>query len=368
MAQIVCPECKKEVTVFDQVCPYCGAPISPRKGDGTTSPPKKVTRYLLVGLLVLLALAITGWNLYVAYLDPEAAQVRAYEKAVRRYNSGDYVDAMYQLEALGDYQNAEELALSSKYNLAYQAMESRDWQGAVFYLRNLDYEDSEKMLTDCNFMIDLRVTIQFYLENASNPDYDEKILLSADLAGLEKYKEAEFFDAALGICATEYIEGLQKQLEALDYDRNSEYQVAWYGGLVVRLRVLDLLYREYNFMEDNLDFVGTYINHLEFYEKWFDAMCAMEINGHKQVKAPVANRSYIELYFRNDTYHTSTQTFEVKFWRDEDQKMLLGTSYATVENIDYYGDYTVLVNVPAAVGDGRFYYSCSHYYEEIVLN
>ena len=371
MARIVCPACEERLSAPVEECPYCGFPIpSHIKEDAekTAKRKKKTKRTIFVVLLVLLALGITARNVYVAYFDPEVAREKAYEKASRRYNSGDYLNAMHQLEGLEGYLNADELLLSCKYNLAYEAMRSGNWDRAVSYLTDLNNEDSQKMLTDCYFMIDLGVTIEFYMENIEKPEWEEEILLSTALSYLEKYRDAEFFDASLEVCANEYVSGLEKQLEALEYERNSKYQLAWYGGMTARLQVLDFLYREYGFMAGNKDFVVMYLSHLEHYEKWFDAMCAMEVNGHKQVKDPVADNSCIELHLRNDTYFTSTQTFEVKFWMDEDQKLLLGTASETVENIGYYGDYVVRIYVPAAVRTGSYYYTWTNYYEDIILN
>ena len=121
-------------------------------------------------------------------------------------------------------------------------------------------------------------------------------------------------------------------------------------------------------MEDNKDFVGAYINQLEYHENWLEAMNAMEVNGHKRVKDPVGSEGYVEYYFKNDTKYTSTQTFEVTFWKDKARKQLLGTSSATVENIGPYGQYTVHVRLPATVKQGTYYFSWTNYYDEIILN
>ena len=66
--------------------------------------------------------------------------------------------------------------------------------------------------------------------------------------------------------------------------------------------------------------------------------------------------------------YTSTQTFTVTFWKDEEGKQMLGNSSVTVENIKPYKEYTVRVPLPATVREMPYYFNWSNYYEEILVN
>ena len=376
MALIICPECAKQVSDRASVCPQCGYPISSGSGKYTNryvavqkaKPVKTRKLFVVLGLVAVLALGLMAGNWYLTVSNPENAQEKAYLEAAQHYYSEDYLDAIAHLETLGNYKNSAEMLLSCKYHLAYEAMQVFDWEKAATYLTGLNYESSEQMLVDCSFMMVLEESLLHRMEATSKESWDDRSLISTELAYLNEFRNADFFDMVLGMYADSYIRGLDKQLESLNYERTVSSQLGWNGGMVVRCEVLEFLYREYHFMEDNKDFVGTYINQLEYHQKWLDAMNAMEINGHKRVKDPVGNQSYVEYYFKNDTKYTSTQTFEVTFWKDKDRKQLLGTSSATVENIGPYGQYTVRIPVPATVQGDAYYFSWSNYYNEILIN
>ena len=369
MALIVCPECARQISDRATVCPHCGFPISKEDMPVRTAKPAKTRRiFVIVGLIAVLAAGVMAGKWYLTNSDPEAALEKAYLEASQRYNSGDYKGAMSRLESLGDYKNTAELMLSCKYNLGYEAMKDSKWRIAASYFKDLNYESSENLLVDCRFMMALEESVLYRMEIISKESWDERSLISTELAYLEEFRTAAFYDVVLGMYAGSYIDGLEDQLESLNYGRNSNAQMNWYAGTVTKMQVLDMLYRNFGFMEDNKDFVGTYINQLGYYEKWLDAMNSMEVNGHKRVKDPEGNELYVEYYLKNDTMYTSTQTFTVTFWKDEEGKQMLGNSSVTVENIKPYKEYTVRVPLPATVREMPYYFNWSNYYEEILVN
>ena len=369
MALIICPECRKQVSDRAMVCPHCGFPISKEAMRVQPAEAKKTRKsFVVLGLVVILAAGLLAGKWYLTKSDPGTAQEKAYEEASQRYNREDYLGAMSYLGTLGDYKDAAQMMLSCKYNLGYLAMKNAAWDTAAVYLTGLNYESSEKMLMDCHFMMALEESVLYRMDITSQESWDERALISTELAYLDRFRTAEFYDVVLGIYAGTYIDGLDQQLESLNYGRRSAGQLNWYAGTVTQMQILDMLYRDFGFMEDNKDFVGTYVNQLEYYQKWLDAMNTLEVNGHKRVKEPKGDEFYVEYYLKNDTMYTSTQTFYVTFWKDEEGKQMLGNSSVTVENIKPYKEYTVRVPVPATVQTVPYYFSWDNYYEEILIN
>lgn len=195
-------------------------------------------------LILLIAISLCGCN-YQDYADAEAL-----------FAEGKYSEALPLYESIGDYEQSSERAKECKYQLAKAAFSDNEWSLAIEYLTDLNYADSEKMITDCNFILDLQRSILNRMEqNKYNTDYTT--LTNTELSYLGKYIEAEFSSPAIKKFADEYIGGLQTQKKALSL-KYSEHQIEWQRGITQRYHVLNELLNNYNFLSDNMDFVATY--------------------------------------------------------------------------------------------------------------
>lgn len=410
MALIICPECGKQVSNRALSCPNCGYPITPsleNDNNSHTSSHKQIKKkrkrpILLIVIIISIMIAITI-VFYQSVLSPEAKLEKAYAEACDLYNNKEYKQALIQFEPLGnyrnsadvvkwckygiaqehitskewesainylseiDYKNSDELILLCKYNQGIEAMGSFDWLTAVSFFSDLEYQESEKMLLDCSFMIALEESVLRRMEASAKENSDFRSLVSTELAYLDRFRNADFYDSAIRIYAKKYLDGLDMQLSSLTYKLYSEYQHDWNAGIVMRYEVLSNLYEKYGFMADNKDFIGEYVNQLEYHKKWLKEFESLERNGHKSVKEPIGTNSYVEYYFKNNTNITSTQTFDITFWKDKDGKQLLGTSSITVEDIGPYEEYTVRVYIPAAAQNINYWFNWSNWYNDIKI-
>lgn len=318
MALITCCECGKQVSDRAASCPNCGCPISLIAVDSTginiqtvtdtaqktlvsakSEKGKKKKRFLLIGVVSLIAL-IAAVFVYSMCFSPEA-----------------------------------------KYTKGITAMEAFDWETAANYFTGLDYEESEKMLTDCMFMMALEESVLRRMEKTGKEASDYRSLVSTELAYLEKFKNAEFYDNTIKAQAKKYIEGLNKQLDGLTYDYYCEYQRDWNTGLVARYEALNALYEKYNFMADNNDFIGEYIKQLSYHQKWLNAFKSLEKNGAVRTKDPKWTYNYIEYYYKNNTPYSCSYVFDIVFSEYKEYNKRLGTTTVYVNDVGPYSEYTV---------------------------
>lgn len=366
MALINCPECGKQVSDRAIACPDCGCPIAStaavaneaatpvaQKSEVVLKKKKKATLIIAISVMVVLFLvSTTAVYLYVTAYSPKAVQAQAevaqyqeYCDTVELYNDGAYAEALVRFEEMQNYENSVEIARWCKYELGKAAMVAFDWETAALYFTDLSYGESDTMLTDCSFMLALEQSVLRRMEINAKESSDYRSLVSTELAYLEEYRNATFYDGKIKLQAGKYIKGLDTQLDSLTYDYYYEHQDGWHTGMVARFEVLDYLYRNYAFMTDNHDFVGAYINQLEYEQKWLTAFDAMETSGHADGNWKFTS-SYVEICFKNNTRYTSSQTFDFVFWGDEAETKHLGTTSVYVQNIGPYSEYTVRAYYP----------------------
>ena len=107
-------------------------------------PEKKKRKLWWVPLCVavLLLLAVAGWFL--------TADMRAYQEALALEMQGAYLEAAAVFEELGDYEDAPERLLSSRYAHAEKLRKGRSYADALAIYEALgNYEKSEDRLREC---------------------------------------------------------------------------------------------------------------------------------------------------------------------------------------------------------------------------
>lgn len=318
MALILCPECGKEISDKASACPNCGCPIQPAEIPNPVvqrtaeEKPKKKSKAAPITVIVVIAVLGMLCTVYFGFLSTGAKLRSTYNKATTLYNTGNYVEALPMYEGLGEYSNSADAAIWCRYELAkeaisngyyetakgylegvdflesamlskqcdyqlgIQAMEAHDWETAAAIFERLDYENSGKMLTDCSFMLDIEQSITRRMEINAKESSDYKTLVNTELAYLEQYRKATFYNVEIGRLAKKYLEGLDKQLAALNYEYYYEFQLKWYEGMVKRYDVLISLHKNYGLMSNNQDFVGTYIKQYEDVKRTYNGIVALE--------------------------------------------------------------------------------------------
>lgn len=379
MALIICPECGKQVSDRAATCPDCGCPIAsnvegnnaPNTPVETANVPKKSKKPLIIAVIALLLVIAAGIAVYTLVFSPEAQAKKLYAEALELYNAGSYSEALSRFETLGTYNDAEALTVCCKYELGKAAMESFDWATAVSFFTGLNYEDSERMSTDCSFMIALEQSVLRRMEINAKENSDYRNMVTTELAYLEEYRNADFYDPVIRAQAKKYIYGLDKQLSGLTYEFYYDFQVEWYAGAVARYEVLSKLYHEYHFMAENKDFVGEYVSQLEYYQKWLIALKKLDESGQINVEWNFTY-NYVEIHLKNNTQYATTQIYEFHFYGDEEHTKYLGMTTVVVNDIQPYSEYTVRAYYTAAAKTSYSNYGLwvqwNTYYQEIKIN
>jgi len=255
---------------------------------------KKIITILLVSVISLALVACDSKD----YSDAEAL-----------FEAGNYADAHQIYTRLGDYNDSSEKAKECTYLLGQAAYDEYDWDLAIEYLTDLNYKDSEKMLTDCMFITDLKTSILSRMDqNKRNTDY--KTLTMTEMAHVGKYSDAVFFSPEIAKYAEEYIDGLNTQKDALSL-QYSEYQIAWQEGIVKRYHVLYELLTNYGFLDDNVDFVATYSEY-DYQADYLEALKAINQDLLSQLEGYVFD---MHSYYFSGNYHNNTKyAFDLQFY------------------------------------------------------
>ena len=276
--------------------------------------------------------------------------------AEKAYSAGDYDTALSLLNN-NSYSASKELIDKCNYQLAEKAFADGDYASAITLLIDNSYSESEALLKKCNvekekheksdytFLADLEKSILRRMEINSKEQSDYAQIVGTELAYVEKYYNASFYDASLKKLAQKYISGLRKQKEALSEFYAWDYQDKWYNGLVARYEVLNELYKKYDFLKDDKDFVGEYIYKLDYWQKWLKAFKELEAMFSKQYKEDKywrTDNQYCYFTFTNTTKYTFTNQMDVWFY-SYDGNTLLDKVTVITEDIHPGDQFTIKI-------------------------
>lgn len=227
-----------------------------------------------------------------------------YKKAVALYEAEDYEGAKALFDALGDYEDSAKYAADCAqvldYGKALSLYDAGSYEEAALLFEALgEYQDSVKRAVDCRFLLDIAASILNRRDqNAKNTDF--LTLTNTELAYLEKYRSASFFNSELKRLSTDYLAGLDQQKAALDLAKDtSDYQIEWQDGMMKRYRVLNDLYQNFGLLKDDMEFVATYVTNLQKEEDYLAALKAIDEDLHAQLD---------EYWFDGvDSYHFSAK-------------------------------------------------------------
>lgn len=300
-----------------------------------------------------------------------------YQDAIDKMNQGDYQAALEIFDDIPNYEDASSKASECRYQLGIEAITSEDWELAIEYLSDLDYEDSADLLelatrekgmsenADNDFLSALEASVLDRINSVSNENYDNKTVVNTELVYVEEYKDATFFDENLKALAVKYIDGLNMQKDALGNENFSEVQIEWQKGIVARYEVLRDLYEQYDFLSDNTDFIAIYVSACEDQQNLLRAYEALDDDIASQMNSD-SFQWYIsgnEVYWtlKNNTNYTYSTTFNITLY--DANNVVFDEATDFIENIPAGSSYTVsfYVSDPGRIGS----FDWNNYYDAI---
>ena len=252
-------------------------------------------RVILLALLTVLVLAIlAGAGLYLR----DSMLMR---EADINYNAGEYSSALARYKVLQDAllfkQEAFQKADYCNYNLAREAMENEQWEEAKGYLnevKSFELDSVNKLLKECDDGLEaeadrLRSYDKIFLEDLEraitlrlDPDDDGDVVVREQMF-LKDYDHRYFQDQKLRDYALRYLDALQQQYDARSEIYKSERDLAVHDAKLLNYEVLDGLYRDYQFMADNVQFVGEFVGELPRMREYNASLHEVYADMHGQI-------------------------------------------------------------------------------------
>lgn len=308
-----------------------------------------------------------------------------YSKAEELYNGGEYAAALELYNALGEYEDSTAKAKMCQYAIANEYFENAQYEDALAIYKELgEYEDSSEKAAFCEKEIGMTTNADYDFlaaleksvsERMAKPDdADRSILVNTEFAYLGKFENATFYDDTIKELSALYLKGLHEQEEALKSEIQSDYQVAWQQGIVHRYEALKRLYEEYEFMADNMDFVGTYVMKYDSQKGLLDAYIAIEADISAQTSVedlPIdfkfSNKQGTMSYtLVNNTAYTFSTVFEYTFLSDDGT--IFYNSNAYIENIKPGNSYVVSIYIDGKnCKTNNFNWEWNNYYTDVQL-
>ena len=284
-------------------------------------------RVILLALLTCLILFLIGVG--VLYLR-DSYVMREGDIA---YNSGDYISALSRYRVLQQVfpfkQEAFQKADYCFYNLGREAMENEEWEEAREYLsqvKSFELDSVNRLMKECEdgieakadrersydkiFLEDLEKAITLRLD----PDDDGDAVVREQMF-LGDYDHRYFQDQKLRDYALQYLNALQRLIDARSEIYKSERDLAANDGVLMNFEVLNALYQDYGFMADNVQFVGEFIGELPHMRTYNASLHEVYQDMHRQIDRTATwpaetNRPFnYTTDYRNNTQHTVSLQF-----------------------------------------------------------
>lgn len=316
MALIICPECGKEYSDRAKACPNCACPAphigSMETSDNEAVQPKAKKKHSIIPSIILIALlAVGAWYAYRIWL----------------YHDG--LNAMYS----GNYSTARKR------------------------LENLDYSDSKWVLNDISFLEDMEAIVR---EDISR-DYNDTDIMEAATQTLKriwKYQAVEFHTEGFDSIVDQYTEGLERIVNADDYESANAVQFEILAGKYYCDQVIVNLHENLGFMQNSTVYDEVYTDILSEEEAYLTAFNDLAEGGHIETRSGDFWNSSVKLYMRNDTDYRFEQAYIFNFCKYNTEE-LLDTVTTDILEIEPHSEYTVSIDVPQSARNG---YSVNYSY------
>lgn len=291
-----------------------------------------------------------------------------YNNALAHMEKGEYDEAAAIFEELNFYKDSAEKLVYCSYEAGKAAAESGEWDKAIEFLKDLKYNDSEKLYEQCKirkgmdekadsaFLEALEECVRWRMNYGD--EAVSEVLSEREYYALFPFKEEEFYQKDIRKAAKDFIAAADRQIDALYVEtRRCSKQLIWTEALVEQYAVLNTLYENYGFMADDSEFVNKYIDGRERIEKLLKMYTEINIDlfddfSNINYYEPDGNDCYAE--FVNNTDYEMTVKFYFQI-HSEDYSELYLTTADKVQRIKPNSEYRVTVygglDVPYGIVD-----------------
>lgn len=317
MALIICPECGKEYSDRADACPNCACPAthvgSTDASGNVISQPKVKKRHSIIPTIILIALlAVGAWYAY---------RIWSYHSGLNAMYSGNYSTARKRLEGL-------------------------------------DYNDSNWLLNDISFLENMEALVREEVSLGYDGTDVTAERASQTLEKIRKYQAMEFHTDGLDSLVDQYTEGLERIVNAYNYDSANAVQFELLAGKYYCDQVVVSLHEYLGFMQNSAVYDRVYTDILSEEEAYLTALNDLAESGHVEEKNGDFWNSTIKLYLRNDTGYKYEQVYIFEFCRYNSDEVLDSVTTDTLK-IEPHSEYTVSIDVPQSARSG---YSVNYSY------
>lgn len=329
-------------------------------------------RVILLALLTVLILAIlAGAGLYLR----DSMLMR---EGDINYNAGEYSSALARYKVLQDSllfkQEAFQKADYCNYNLAREAMENEQWEEAKGYLnevKSFELDSVSKLLKECDDGLEaeadrLRSYDKIFLEDLEraitlrlDPDDDGDIVVREQMF-LKDYDHRYFQDQKLRDYALRYLDALQQQYDARSEIYKSERDLALDDARLLNYEILDALYHDYQFMADNVQFVGEFVGELPRMREYNASLHEVYADMHSQIDRVAAwpEETYFPNHYSTDYRNNTNHTISLQFYYyiyTWNQQRYLEDSYYSINDVPPQTNYKVVMVEPDSYAGVSFF-------------
>lgn len=256
-------------------------------------------------------------------------------------------------------------ACSSKTDQVNKLYENGQYQEAVDLLETMDRdEEAEAIYIECNkhlkadydFLDALEQSLsdRCSKEEDNSDNADILPLVNTELANLEKFKDAEFYDAELKELCDKYLEGLELQKEGCNEKTAADQFAKIEGGRIMREEVVADLYEKYGFCADNPDIIAACVTSLPEHKKTYNAFLEIESDIGQQVTGNTytvegVSDNEADVTFMNNTKYSFDGSLEC-FFLDANNNVVYNY-VAYVSGVKPHESYTYRINSGTAAAE-----------------
>lgn len=313
-------------------------------------------RVVAIGTALYLCILVTGCS------------ASEYQSAILAMEENNYDSALALFESLGSYKDSSNKADECKYALGIQAMSQENWELAIEYFGDVNYQDSKSLLDTCtkekgmhdNADYDFLTAIESSIENRidqNEKDMSLSLIVNSELGRLKTYENQTFYDIELYNLARKYISALELQNDALS-KKHSELQILWQEGLVERLDVLSTLYENYGLFTGSSNFKDVYESQKSDSIALLNALKAIDYDLNLQldnVEFDLVNDYTMSASYTNATEYDFDIQFYFTYYLDD---IRVGESTEFFSNIKSKDTSFLLFSIPSYQWD-----TCEFFWE-----
>ncbi|MBR3149419.1 MAG: zinc ribbon domain-containing protein [Eubacterium sp.] len=303
-----CPKCNKEIEQSFKVCPYCGEILSKEKASKNNN--KKIiaiitAAVLSMALILCVLLPIISNSKASTYIEQENYK-KAYQ-TISKFAWNPICNNNNQIASVG---YANEQFSNKEYENALKTLDGINSKEAKELKEKCNREIQMNKLADYSFLDTLKKSVEWRNAKADEGKTSNDELVNYELNLLKDFPDKEYYNDDIKASAKKYVDGLQKQNEALKLE-HSEYQIKWHDGMADRFEALKTLCENYDLLKDDNELYTTYISKAEYWRKYSDEINAIDKDLNTRLdNIQFDTDGYNDYYF---TYKNGT-TYSYNIW------------------------------------------------------